>query len=207
MNYNELSDRLTQVGKRVAKQAHKLDGDTLGRSARQLTASLEKFEHQLESFLAGRKSGEFLLEVLLRSPSSKRHLTVDLLKRGLKEVCGKRLKSEELTAAKREFIETIRESGKQEGAVEFLQGAFSKAAHVDAGGEEKTDLQREFIQLGRLVDDEYAREMDSRSISHLRRVAAVNGIHFTEKTSKPRLVSIIRRYAQRAAFNIPGPGD
>jgi hypothetical protein len=207
MNYDELSDRLTRLGKRVAKHAEKLDGDNLGRSGRQLMFSLEKFEVHLESFLASRKSGEFLLEALLRSPSSKRHLTIALLKRGLKEACGKRLKSEELAAAKREFIEMIHESGKQEEAAEFLQHAFAEAVHVDTGGEEKIGLQREFIQLGRLLDDEYTKEIGSRTIAHLRRVAAVNGIHFTEKTSKPRLASMIRRYAQRAAFNLPDSGE
>jgi hypothetical protein len=207
MNYDELSDRLTQLGKRVAKQAEKLDGDNLGRSARRLMASLEEFEFQLESFLASRKSGEFLLEVLLRSPSSKRHLTVALLKSGLREACGKRLKSEELTTAKREFIELVHEARKQEEAVQFLENAFAKAVHVDAGGEEKFNLQREFIQLGRLLDDEYAKEIGSRTIGHLRRVAAVNGIRFTDKTSKLRLASIIRRYAQRAAINVPGSRD
>jgi hypothetical protein len=207
MNYDELSDRLTKLGKRVGKQAEKLDGDDLGRSARHLVASLEKFELQLESFLASRKSREFLLEVLLRSPSSKRHLTIALLKSGLKGACGKRLKSEELNAAKREFIESIHEAGKQEEAVVFLESAFAEAIQVDASGEEKAGLQREFIQLGRLVDDEYAKEIDSRTIGHLRRVAEVNGIRFTDKTSKPRLASIIRRYARRAALNVRGSGD
>ena len=107
MNYSDLASRLSQLGERLAKQSDKLEGENLGRSAAKLASQLDRFEEQLESHLASRKSGELLLESLLRSPASKRHLTIALLKHGLREICGKRLKSEELAAAKREFIELV----------------------------------------------------------------------------------------------------
>lgn len=207
MNYTELAAQLTELGERLSRQAHKLEGDALGKSARQLAASVARFEEKLESYIASRKSGELLLEVLLRSPSSRKHLTVPLLKRGLKEVAGKRLKAEDLAAAKREFVELVHTAGKQDAATEFLKKAFAEAVHVESGSHEKASLQREFIQFGQLLDDEFAKVIGSRTISELRRVADVNGIRFTDKTNKERLAALIRRYAQRAAVNIRAVND
>jgi hypothetical protein len=202
MNYPDLATKLSQLGERLAKQSDRLEGEELGRSAAKLASHLARFEEQLESFLASRKSGELLLESLLRSPSSKRHLSVPLLKRGLREICAKRLKSEELSAAKREFVEQVHSAGKQDQAAEFLQNAFAEAVHVESGGKDKGLLQREFVRLGQLLDDEFAVEIDSRTFPELRRVATVNGIRFTAKTNRQRLTTLIRRYAQRAAFNV-----
>jgi hypothetical protein len=207
MNYTELAAQLTELGERLSRQAHKLEGDALGKSARQLATSVARFEEKLESYIASRKSGELLLEVLLRSPSSRKHLTVPLLKRGLKEVAGKRLKAEDLAAAKREFVELVHTAGKQDAATEFFKKAFAEAVHVESGSHEKASLQREFIQFGQLLDDEFAKVIGSRTIGELRRVANVNGIRFTDKTSKDRLAALIRRYAQRAAVNIPAVND
>ena len=74
MNYSDLSSRLLHLGERLAKHAGKIDGEALGRSAKTLTTQLNAFEEDLESYLASRKSGEFLLETLLRSPAANRHL-------------------------------------------------------------------------------------------------------------------------------------
>ncbi len=202
MNYSDLAAKLSQLGERLAKQSDRLEGGDLGRSAAKLASHLARFEEQLESYLASRKSGELLLESLLRSPSSKRHLTIPLLKRGLREICAKRLKSEELSAAKREFVELVHAAGKQDQATEFLQSAFAEAVHVETGGKDKALLQREFVHLGQLLDDEFATEIGSRTLPELRRVATVNGIRFSAKTTRQRLTALIRRYAQRAAFNV-----
>ena len=176
MNYSDLASKLSQLGERLAKHSDRLEGENIGRSAGKLASQLERFEEQLGSYLASRKSGELLLENLLRSPASKRHLTIALLKHGLQEVCGKRLKSEELRAAKREFIEVVRGALKQSEAATYLQKAFAAAAHVESGGKDKSLLQREFIQLGQLLDEEFTAEIDSRTLAELRRIATVNGI-------------------------------
>ena len=203
MNYSDLATRLSQLGERLAKQCDKLEGQNLGRSAAKLATQLARFEEQLESHLASRKSGQLLLESLLRSPASKRHLTIALLKRGLREVCAKRLKSEDVVAAKREFIDLVHAAQKQDLALEFLKEAFAEAAHVESGGKDKALLQREFVHLGQLPDEDFAVEIAARTIAELRRVATVNGIRFTDKTNRQRLTTLIRRYAQRAALNVP----
>jgi hypothetical protein len=202
MNYSDLATKLSQLGERLAKQSDKLEGEDLGRSAAKFAYHLAYFEDQLESHLASRKSGELLLESLLRSPSSKRHLTIHLLKRGLREICAKRLKSEELSAAKREFVDLVHAEGKQDQAAEFLRKALAEAVHVESGGKDKELLQREFVHLGQLLDDEFAIEIGTRTLPELRRIATVNGIRFTAKTTRQRLTALIRRYAQRAAFNV-----
>jgi hypothetical protein len=202
MNYSDLAIRLEQLGDRLAQESDKMEGENLGRSAAKLASQLDRFDEQLESYLASRKSGELLLEALLRSPSSKRHLTLALLKHALREICAKRLKSEELGAAKREFVELVHAAGKQDQAAEFLQEAFAEAAHVESGGKDKALLQREFVQLGRLLDHEFATAIASRTFAELRRVATVNGIRFTAKTDRQRLTALIRRYAQRVASNV-----
>ena len=202
MNYSDLSSRLLHLGERLAKHAGKIEGETLGKSAGKLLAQLSSFEEGLESYLASRKSGELLLETLLRSPTAKRHLTVDMLKHSLREVTGKRLKSADLPAAKREFIELVHEFRKQDKAAEFLQEAFADAFHVESGGKDKLRLQHEFISLGQLTDEEFAQKISKRTFGELRRVASVNGIRFTDKTTKQRLTALIRRFAQRAALNI-----
>lgn len=202
MNYSDLSSRLLHLGERLAKHAGKIEGETLGKSAGKLVAQLSSFEEDLESYLASRKSGELLLETLLRSPTAKRHLTVEMLKHSLREVTGKRLKSDDLPAAKREFIELVHEFRKQDKAAELLHQAFADAFHVESGGKDKPRLQREFISLGQLTDEEFVQEIGKRTFGELRRVASVNGIRFTDKTTKQRLTALIRRYAQRAALNI-----
>src|ERR1700680_2422671 len=137
MNYSDLANRLSQLGERLSKYSDKLEGKSLGRSAGKLASQIDRFQEQFESYLASRKSGELLLESLLRSPASKRHLTVALLKRGLREICSKRLKSEDVVAAKREFIDLVHAAQKQDLAVEFLKEAFAEASHVESGGKEK----------------------------------------------------------------------
>jgi hypothetical protein len=63
-------------------------------------------------------------------------------------------------------------------------------------------LQREFVHLGQLLDEDFAVEIAARTIAELRRIATVNGIRFTDKTNRQRLTTLIRRYAQRAALNV-----
>ena len=73
---------------------------------------------------------------------------------------------------------------------------------VESGGKDKESLQREFVGLGQLADEEFAKEIGKKSLGELRRLAGTNGIRFTDKTNKQRLAALIRRYAQRAVFNI-----
>jgi hypothetical protein len=202
MNYAELAAALLHVAERLTKHAGKIEGETMGRSARLLSNQLARFEELLDGYLASRKSGELLLETLLQSPAAKRHLTLGLLKEGLRNLAGKRLKSTELRKARREFVERIHEAGNQAEAAEYLKEALSKAIQLESGGTDKESLQREFIGLGQLADDEFAKEIGKKSMGQLRRLAGMNGIRFTDKTTKQRLGALIRRYAQRAVFNI-----
>ncbi len=202
MNYAELAATLHHVGERLSKHAGKIEGESMGQSARILLTHLSKFEELLDGYIASRKSGELLLETLLRSPAAKRHLTIRLLKEGLRNLTGKRLRSTDLRAAKREFVERVHEAGRQDAASEFLQEAFAEAIHVDSGGKDKASLQREFVGLGQLAEDEFAQEIQKKSLGELRRLAETNGIRFTDKTNKQRLAALVRRYARRAVFNI-----
>jgi hypothetical protein len=202
MNYAELAATLHHVGERLAKHAGKIEGESMGQSARILLTHLSKFEALLDGYIASRKSGELLLETLLRSPAAKRHLNINLLKEGLRNLTGKRLRSSDLRAAKREFVERVHEAGSQDAASEFLQEAFAEAIQVDSGGKDKASLQREFVGLGQLAEDEFAQEIQKKSLGELRRLAETNGIRFTDKTNKQRLAALIRRYARRAVFNI-----
>ena len=202
MNYAELAATLHHVGERLAKHAGKIEGESMGQSARILLTHLSKFEALLDGYIASRKSGELLLETLLRSPAAKRHLNISLLKEGLRSLTGKRLRSTDLRAAKREFVERVHEAGSQDEASEFLQEAFAEAIQVDSGGKDKASLQREFVGLGQLAEDEFAQEIQKKSLGELRRLAETNGIRFTDKTDKQRLAALIRRYARRAVFNI-----
>jgi hypothetical protein len=203
MNYQELAGKLLHVAERLQKHGNKLEGDVVGKSAAKLATDIEQFDATLDGFLASRKSGELLLETLLRSPAAKKHLSLDLLRKALREACSKRLKAEELLAAKREFVETVHEQGRAEAASKFLKHAFAEAAYVAPAGKEKGQLQQEFYALGRLSDDEYATTIAKRTFGELRRLAATNGIRFTDKTTKPHLIKMIRRYARRLATNLP----
>ena len=110
MNYQELAGKLLHVAERLQKHGNKLEGGLIGKSAVKLATDIEQFDATLDGFLASRKSGELLLETLLRSPAAKKHLSLDLLKKALREACSKRLKAEELVPAKREFVETVHRS-------------------------------------------------------------------------------------------------
>jgi hypothetical protein len=201
MNYLDLSTRITNLAEKLSKQAMKIEGTDAAKSAMKLVAELDRFEAVLDSYLASRKSGEFFLETLLRSPSAKRHLSLDLLKKGLREICGKRLKAEEFGPAKLEFVETIHAQDKSAAAAKFLKHAFAEAASVASGGRDKAALQQEFIQLGRLNEEEFAKTIAKRTFGELRRLAGSNAVRFTDKTTKPRLIQVIRRFSVRAAIN------
>ena len=203
MNYQELAGKLLHVAERLQKHGNKLEGGLIGKSAVKLATDIEKFGATLDGFLASRKSGELLLETLLRSPAAKKHLSLDLLKKALREACSKRLKAEELVPAKREFVETVHELDRAEAASKFLKHAFAEAAYVAPAGKEKGELQQEFFALGRLSEDEYAITIAKRAFGELRRLAATNGIRFTDKTTKPHLIKMIRRYGRRLAANLP----
>jgi hypothetical protein len=204
MNYAELSAALHQVGDRLSKHAGKIEGEPMGRSAKILSGHLARFEEMLNGYIAGRRSGEVFLETLLRSPAAKRHLTINLLKKALHDLAGKRLKSGELPAARREFVERIHEAGNQEEAAKYLKEAFAGAIDLESAGKDKASLQQEFVALGQLSDEEFSREIGRKSLGGLRKLAGMNGIRFTDKTTKQRLATLIRRYAQRAVFNISG---
>ncbi len=45
------------------------------------------------------------------------------------------------------------------------------------------------------LDEEFTVEIGSRTLTELRRVATVNGVRFSDKTDRQRLVALIRRYA------------
>jgi hypothetical protein len=202
MNYTDLATHLLDLGERLQKHSRKIEGDKVGQSAKKLVQAVERFEDTLDSFLASRKSGELLLETMLRSPSAKRHLTVELLKRGLREVAGKRLQADELSAARKEFVEVLHANAKGSQGGKFLQAAFEEAACVEPGGKDKASIQREFVRLGGLSDEEYEKEIGKRTLGELRRLASTNGIKFTDKASKQRLMALIRRFSSRAAVNI-----
>lgn len=51
-------------------------------------------------------------------------------------------------------------------------------------------------------DEEFAKKVSTLTFGELRRIAGVDGIRFTDKTTKQRLGVLIRRYAQRAALNV-----
>jgi hypothetical protein len=203
MNYQELAGKLLHVAERLQKHGSKLEGGLVGKSAVKLATDIEEFDATLDGFLASRKSGELLLETLLRSPAAKKHLSLDLLKKALREACSKRLKAEELVPAKREFVETVHELDRAEAASKFLKHAFAEAAYVAPAGKEKGELQQEFFALGQLSEDEYATTIAKRTFGELRRLAATNGIRFTDKTTKPHLIKMIRRYGRRLAANLP----
>jgi hypothetical protein len=199
----DVAGKLLHVAERLQKHGNKLEGGLIGKSAVKLATDIEQFDATLDGFLASRKSGELLLETLLRSPAARKHLSLDLLKKALREACSKRLKAEELVAAKREFVETVHELARAEAASKFLKHAFAEAAYVAPAGKEKGELQQEFFALGQLSEDEYATTIAKRTFGELRRLAATNGIRFTDKTTKPHLIKMIRRYGRRLAANLP----
>ena len=202
MNYSDLAQKLLRLAERLEKHSAKIEVEALARPARKISDEADRLEAALDSFLASRKSGELILETLLRSPSAKKHLSVDALRKILRNVADKRLKSEDLAAAKREFIEIIHHREEAEHATKALKKFFANAVEVPPGGKEKAALQREFIQFGSLADDEFAKEVAKRTFGELRRLADANGIRFTDKTTKPRLILLVRRYSQRAVLNI-----
>jgi hypothetical protein len=203
MNYPELAEKLGQVAGKLEKQAGKLEGADIARAARRLEREAERFTDALDGYIASRKSGELLLETLLRSPAAKRHLSLDLLRKLLREATGKRLKSGDLPGAKLEFVAIVHRERRAEQAAKLLRNHFAEVARVVSGGKQKTALQEEFLKLGRLANDEFGAQVASRTFGELRRLADANSIRFTDKTSKSRLILLVRRYALRAAFNIP----
>src|SRR5258708_10181525 len=148
MNYQELAGKLLHVAERVQKDGNKLEGDLIGKSAVKLATDVEQFDANLVGCLASRKSGELRLETLLRSPAAKKHLSLDLLRKALREACSKRLKAEEMVAAKREFVETVHELDRADAASKFLKHAFAEAAYVAQAGKRKGELKAAVVALG-----------------------------------------------------------
>jgi hypothetical protein len=202
MNYRELATTLEQLAHRLSKHAEKLEGEVLGSLARRLLKDAQKLDAQMDAHLASRKSGEWLLETLLRSPGAKRHLSMDGLRKLVRETLGKRLKADNLPAAKRELIGLAHAQAAGEAVADALRGYLSQAATVEAGGKEKGALQREFLALGGLSDEEFNEAAGKRHLGELRRLASANGLPVTPKTPKPRLLQLVRHYSQRAVVNL-----
>ena len=73
---------------------------------------------------------------------------------------------------------------------------------MESGGKDKALLQREFLHLGQLLEEEFAKEISARTLAELRRIATVNGIRFSDKTNRQRLTTSTGCDFQRAAFNV-----
>jgi len=205
MNYRELATTLEQLAYRLSKHADKLEGEVLGTQARRLLEDAQKVDAQVDTHLAGRKSGEWLLETLLRSPGAKRHLTLDVLRKLVRETLGRRLKADALPAAKRELIALAHAQVAGKAMADALRGYLSEAASVETGGKEKGALQQEFLALGSLSDEEFRETAGKRHLAELRRLASANGIPVTPKTPKARLLHLVRHYSQRALVNLTPP--
>ncbi|HEY0789698.1 MAG TPA: hypothetical protein VGD78_01420 [Chthoniobacterales bacterium] len=205
MNYRELATALEQLAHRLSKHADKLEGEALGSQAHRLLEDARKVAAQVDAHLASRKSGEWLLETLLRSPGAKRHLTLNALRKLVRETLGKRLKADALPAAKRELIDLAHAQASGQAVADALRGYLSEAASVKTGKKEKDALQQEFVALGSLSDEEFREAAGNRHLAELRRLASANGIPFTPKTPKVRLLHLIRHYGQRAVVNLMPP--
>src|SRR3981081_603930 len=107
MNYLDLSTRLSHLAEKLSKQVTKIEGHDVAKSAMKLVSELDRFEAVLESYLASRKSGEFFLETLLRSPSAQRHLSLRRLKKGLREAWGGRFKADEFRQANAGVVDEV----------------------------------------------------------------------------------------------------
>jgi hypothetical protein len=204
MSYVELSDRLRLLSETLRQQGEKLEGTALAKATGTFTRSLGSFEKKLHDFLGGQGPGLRELQDLLKAPQAKKHLSLPALKIVFRELLAKPLREETPAKAKAALLQEIKEQQKGEKAVAYLKEFFFRAAASAPVGEDKEALQKEFLRLGSLGDEELAYELEHRfkTIGALKKLAKANAVTFTAKTPKARLIESIVHYAQRAHRNV-----
>ena len=204
MSYADLSQRLLRLSEQLRQHEARLEGPALAKLTTTFTKALASYEKKLGDFLQGNAPGAREFQDLLKSPQAKKHLTLPALKVIFKGLLGEQLKEETLAKAKATLAQRVKESGHWEPAGVYLKEFFFQAATPPPLAEDKESLQREFLRLGALTDEELDFQIQHRfkTVGALKKLANANAINFTPKTSKQKLLEMIIHYAQRAHRNV-----
>ena len=208
MSYSELSERLAALSLVVRENQENLEGKPLALAAMKLNASLASFEKKLHDFLEGHGPGMRELADLLKSPQARNHLKGPALKIVFRDLLDKALPEGTPAQAKAAFLKKIAKKEKGEEAVAYLRSFFAQAAAPASIPKDKDALQKEFLRLGTLDDTDLELEFAKRwkKIGDLKKLASANGIAFTPKTTKERLIGAVVHYARRATSNVGNVG-
>jgi hypothetical protein len=204
MSYLDLAQQLRQLSGKIDKNASRFEGATLAKAATSLTKSIATFEKKLDAFLGGAGPGIRELQELLKSPAATKHLKLPAISLLHRKLFGHSQSAETPAAAKKAFL--LAAMGKEMGeeTLSELREFLYRAAQIAPPAKDKESLQKEFLRLGGLPDDELIWELDSRfkNITLLKALAKANAVEVTKEVKRERLINSIIHYARRARANI-----
>lgn len=204
MSYLDLANQLKQIALKLEKNSSQIEGAALAKAATALSKSIISFEKKLDAFLGGSGPGIRELQELLKSPGATKHLKLPALSHLYRNIFGHSLTAATPAAGKKLFLQVAVEKQIGEKALAELKLYLSEAAQVASPPKDKESLQKEFLRLGGLPDDELILELDRRykTAPLLKALAQANAIEAKKGAKRERLIETIIHYARRAHANI-----
>jgi len=199
---NEIAQRLRNLAAHLEKNAKDLDNAAYVKKAVTFNKSLTTFEKATAEAMSGLAPGIHDLERILASPD-KKVLKEPEAKKIYQEVLGSKapadLKAGPLLKL---FVKTVKEKGLGEEALNAVKSTVAKArAAATPAPKDNASLKDELLRLGRLDEESFAGEMDSRYKKDpaLSKLAKANSIKPPKNEDRAWLIREIRKAAERAA--------
>lgn len=214
MNYADLGDLLEKLGRKIARSANKMQGETMARDAVKLRDVAVKFDAKLKEVVAGAVPGMAQLEDLLKGPQAKKYLDLKACNKISRELKSGRLDADKPAAARRDLLKAIKAASAEddtlaETALELVRTIFSEGAAAAEGPapKDKIELQNELLRLGELSDEDFVAEFKARyrTQGSIRALAQANAIAVKrgdDWIAKETLIKHLKDRARRAAENV-----
>jgi hypothetical protein len=205
MSYPELAAELKALAALIEKHSAKLEGAALAKSAQSLSKATAALSKKIKDSVAGRSPGLAEFTAQLNGPLAKKHVKGPVLATLHKRVLGKNLPAGlSPVAAKKQFLASVGESELGEKALEELKRLLAELTAVAPVAKDKESLQREFLKLGGLADDDLVLALDTKfkSIALLKALAKANQIPIHAQVTREALLRDVIHFARRAAANV-----
>jgi hypothetical protein len=209
MSYIDLAEKLQKISRVLLQHGPKLEGVALQKAATTLAKSLTTFEKKLDAAVKGNDPSLEALQNLLKTHPAARLLKAPSWEKLLKEVFSHHAKAGAKPAElKKQYIEHAKQTGQGEDAFHAVQREMQQLSIPPAPvPKEKILLQKEFLRLGGLSDEDAYVELEKRwkKIGDLKALATANAILVPKSfkaVQRPQLIKEILHYARRAHLNV-----
>jgi hypothetical protein len=205
MSYTTLAAELKSLSVLLEKNADKLSGAALAKAATSLAKTSASFSKKLKETLGGQGPGIAEFTVQLNGSLAKKVIKGPALAKLYKKILNKNLSSDLTTAqGKKLLFSAVVENELGEKALAELKTLLAELTSVEPPPKDKESLQREFLALGRLDDEDAQLTLVTRfkAAAALKALAQSNNIIVKPKTKRETIEREIIHYARRAAANV-----